>query len=111
MPSRQRWQRPHPACTSTVTRSPISNSSTEGPSFTTVPMYSWPGVKLRLKGEPPSTIAGSPCLMISMSVAHTAIASIRTSTSALAGSGTGFSTRCSSSGLPSTHAFIVLGTG
>ena len=43
MPSRQRGQRPQPAWTSTATRSPIANSSTAGPSFTTVPMYSWPG--------------------------------------------------------------------
>ena len=43
MPSRQRWQRPHPAWTSTAMRSPIWNSSTVGPSFTTVPIYSWPG--------------------------------------------------------------------
>src|SRR6266853_677530 len=109
MPSRQRWQRPQPACTSTVMRSPISNSSTVGPSFTTVPMYSWPGVKPLLKGDPPSMIAGSPCLMISMSVAQTAMASMRTSTSARPGSGTGVSTRLSSSGPPSTQAFMVLG--
>ena len=31
MPSRQRWQRPHPAWTSTATRSPTANSSTAGP--------------------------------------------------------------------------------
>ncbi len=111
MPSRQRWQRPHPAWTSTAMRSPIWNSSTVGPSRTTVPIYSWPGVKPRLKGSPPSTIAGSPCLTISMSVAQTAIASTRTSTSAAPGSGTGFSTRVSSSGLPSTQAFIVFGIG
>ncbi len=109
MPSRQRWQRPQPACTSTVMRSPTSNSSTVGPSFTTVPIYSWPGVKPLLKGDPPSMIAGSPCLMISMSVAQTAMASMRTSTSARPGSGTGFSTRVSSSGPPSTQAFMVLG--
>ena len=111
MPSRQRWQRPHPAWTSTAMRSPIWNSSTVGPSLTTVPIYSWPGVKPRLNGSSPSTIAGSPCLMISMSVAQTAIASIRTSTSAGPGSGTGFSTSASSSGLPSTQAFIVFGIG
>ena len=60
MPSRQRWQRPHPAWTSTATRSPIWNSSTVGPSFTTVPIYSWPGVKPLLNGSSPSIIAGSP---------------------------------------------------
>ena len=109
MPSRQRGQRPHPAWISTATRSPTANSSTAGPSFTTVPMYSWPGVKFLLNGEPPSIIAGTPCLMISMSVAQTAIASIRTSTSAGPGSGTGLSTSDSSSGSPSTQAFIVSG--
>ena len=46
-----------------------------------------------------------------MSVAQTAIASTRTSTSARPGSGTGFSTRLSSSGPPSTQAFIVFGIG
>ena len=74
-------------------------------------MYSWPGVKPLLNGSSPSTIAGRPCLMISISVAQTAIASIRTSTSAGPGSGTGFSTSDSSSGSPSTQAFIVFGTG
>src|SRR5262252_3071677 len=54
-------------------------------------------------------MAGSPCLMISMSVAHTAMASMRTSTSARPGSGTGLSTRLSSSGPPNTQAFIVFG--
>src|SRR5258708_5793635 len=111
MPSRQRGQRPHPACTSTVTRSPIWNSSTVGPSFTTVPIYSWPGVKPLLNGSPPSIIAGTPWRMISMSVAHTAIASIRTSTSANPGCGTGFSTSESSSGPPSTQALIRSGIG
>ena len=47
--------------------------------------------------------------MISMSVAQTAMASMRTSTSARPGSGTGFSTSWSSSGPPSTQAFMVLG--
>ena len=41
-------------------RSPISNSSTSGPSAATVPMYSWPGVKFLLKGSPPSMLAGDP---------------------------------------------------
>src|SRR6266852_5552146 len=41
----------------------------------------------------------------------TANASIRTSTSAGPGSGTGFSARESSSGLPRTQAFIVGGMG
>src|ERR1041384_2873845 len=49
--------------------------------------------------------------MISMSVAQTAIASTRTRTSAGPGSGTGFSTSESSSGPPSTQAFIVGGSG
>src|SRR5436190_22840624 len=74
-------------------------------------MYSWPGVKPRLNGRPPSIIAGTPCRMISMSVAHTAIASTRTSTSAGPGSGTGFSTSDNSSGPPSTQAFILSGIG
>ena len=44
-----------------------------------------------------------------MSVAHTAMASMRTSTSARPGSGTGFSTMRQLSGSPSTQAFIVCG--
>ena len=36
------------------------NSSTVGPSFTTVPIYSWPGVKPLLNGNSPSIIAGRP---------------------------------------------------
>ena len=111
MPSRQRGQRPHPAWISTATRSPTANSSTVGPSFTTVPMYSWPGVKPLLNGRPPSIIAGTPCLMTSISVAQTAIASIRTRTSARPGSGTGFSTSDNCSGSPRTQAFIVSGIG
>src|ERR1035437_5091598 len=47
--------------------------------------------------------------MTSRSVAHTAIASMRTSTSAAPGRGTGFSTSLSSPGLPSTQAFIFSG--
>src|SRR5487761_1685123 len=74
-------------------------------------MYSWPMVKFRLNGESPSTIAGRPRCMISMSVAQTAIASMRTRTSALPGSGTFFSTSFSSSGPPSTQAFMVSGIG
>ncbi len=109
MPSRQRSQRPQPAWTSTVTRSPILYSSTAGPSFTTVPMYSWPKVKFLLNGRPPPTEAGMPWLTISRSVAHTAQASIRTSTSADWGSGTGFTTCLTSSGPPSTQAFMVAG--
>src|SRR5204862_1077784 len=81
------------------------------PSLTIVPIYSWPGVKPRLNGSSPSIIAGTPWRMISMSVAHTAIASIRTSTSARPGSGTGFSMSDSSSGPPSTHAFMRSGMG
>src|ERR1700733_8357370 len=111
MPWRQRGQRPQPAWISTATRSPTANSSTVGPSFTTVPMYSWPGVKPLLNGSPPSIIAGTPCLMTSISVAQTAIASIRTRTSAEPGSGTGFSTSDNCSGSPSTQAFIVSGIG
>src|SRR5579885_1614426 len=91
MPWRQRAQRPQPAWTSTVTRSPTAYSSTAGPSLTTVPIYSWPIVKFLLNGNPPSTIAGRPCAMISRSVAQIATASIRTSTSAAPGCGTGFS--------------------
>jgi len=41
-------------------RSPIPYSSTSGPSATTVPMYSWPGVKFLLKGRPPKMLAGEP---------------------------------------------------
>src|SRR5438094_1379513 len=74
-------------------------------------MYSWPGVKPRLNGSPPSIIAGTPWRMISMSVAQTAIASTRTSTSAGPGCGTGFSMRASSAGLASTQAFIRWGIG
>ena len=111
MPSRQRAQRPQPACTSTVTRSPTWNSSTAGPSLTTVPMYSWPGVKPLWNGKSPSIIAGMPWRRISISVAHTAIASIRSRTSAGPGAGTGLSTSDSSSGPPNTQAFIVSGIG
>src|SRR5207302_1838496 len=74
-----------------------------------VPIYSWPGVKPRLNGGPPSIIAGTPWRMISMSVAQTAIASTRTSTSAGPGCGTGFSISESSSGPTSTQAFIRSG--
>src|SRR5215471_8744100 len=49
--------------------------------------------------------------MISRSVAQIATASMRTRTSARLGTGVGFSRRLSSSGLPSTHAFIWSGTG
>src|SRR5947207_13761522 len=49
--------------------------------------------------------------MISISVAQTAIASTRTRTSAGPGSGTGFSMSDSSSGPPSTHAFMRSGMG
>jgi hypothetical protein len=84
-------------------------SSTAGPSFTTVPIYSWPKVKFLLNGRPPPTEAGTPWLTISRSVAQTAQASMRTSTSADLGSGTGFSTSFTSSGLPSTQAFILAG--
>src|SRR3954453_11419694 len=73
-------------------------------------MYSWPIVKFLLNGNSPSTIAGQPCFIISISVAQTAIASTRSSPSAGPGSGTGFSTSDNSSGPPRTHAFIVLGT-
>ena len=72
-------------------------------------MYSWPGVKFLLNGIPPCISAGSPWLMTSRSVPHTATASTRTSTSATPGCGTGFSVRASSSGPPSTHACIFSG--
>ena len=55
--------------------------------------------------------AGGPCQMISRSVAQIATASIRTSTSARSGTGTGFSVSFSSPGSPSTHALILSGTG
>ena len=48
--------------------------------------------------------------MISRSVAQIATASIRTSTSATPGDGTGFSTGLSSSGSPRTQALMVSGT-
>ena len=60
MPMRQRLHWPQPAWISTVTRSPMANSSTPGPSAATVPMYSWPGVQFLLKGRPPCTSAGGP---------------------------------------------------
>ena len=109
-PSRQRGHRQQPAWISTVTRSPGLNSSTFGPSFTTVPIYSCPEVKFLLNSSPPLMIAGSPWLMISKSVAQTAMTSILTSTSALPGSGTGFSVRITSSGSPRTQAFIFSGS-
>src|SRR5689334_6355417 len=49
--------------------------------------------------------------MISRSVAQIATASMRTSTSARFGTGTGLSTSLSSPGSPSTHARMVSGTG
>src|SRR5712672_2324850 len=49
--------------------------------------------------------------MISRSVAQIATASMRTRTSARPGTGVGLSRSRSSSGLPSTHAFICSGTG
>src|SRR5207244_2848076 len=51
---------PQPAWISTVTRWPIRYSSTAGPSATTVPMYSCPGVKFLLCGMPPRISAGGP---------------------------------------------------
>src|ERR1700692_4812688 len=58
MPWRHRCHWPPPAWISTLTRSPISNSSTSGPRAATVPIYSWPGVKFLLKGTPPPMLAG-----------------------------------------------------
>ena len=60
MPARQRLHWPQPAWISTVTRWPIGISSTPGPSATTVPIYSWPGVKFLLNGLPPWIMAGEP---------------------------------------------------
>ncbi len=57
MPWRHRLHWPQPAWISTLTRSPILNSSTSGPSAATVPIYSWPGVKFLLKGRPPPMLA------------------------------------------------------
>src|SRR6185436_9374050 len=111
MPARQRLHWPQPAWISTVTRWPILYSSTPGPSAATVPMYSWPGVKFLLNGMPPWIEAGGPCQMISRSVAQIATASMRTSTSARFGAGTGFSVSFNSPGSPSTQARIVSGTG
>src|SRR6266516_661156 len=111
MPSRQRLHWPQPAWISTATRSPMRRSSTPGPSATTVPMYSCPGVKFLLNGRPPWIIAGVPCAITSRSVAQIATASMRTRTSARRGTGTGFSPSASSPGSPSTHAFMVSGIG
>src|SRR5215213_3379482 len=55
--------------------------------------------------------AGGPCQMISRSVAQIATASMRTSTSARFGTGTGLVVSLSSPGSPSTHARMVSGTG
>src|SRR5216684_4244539 len=49
--------------------------------------------------------------MFSRSVAQIATASMRTSTSAFFGTGTGLSVSASSPGSPSTHAFMVSGMG
>src|SRR5713101_3479531 len=76
-----------------------------------VPIYSCPGVKFLLKGRPPWMLAGEPEWMISRSVAQIATASIRTRTSARAGTGVGLSRRKSWSGSPKTQAFIWSGTG
>ena len=102
---------PHPAWISTLTRSPMLNSSTSGPSAATVPIYSWPGVKFLLKGRSPPMLAGDPLWTISRSVAQIATASMRTRTSARPGNGVGLSRRKSSSGSPRTQAFISRGTG
>ena len=110
MPARHRSQRPQPKCTSTATRSPIANSSTPGPSLTTVPTYSWPGVKFLLNGSPPWINAGGPLVMIRMSPSQKAMASMRTSTSAGPGCGTGLSVSLSWPGSSRTQAFIVEGT-
>src|SRR5829696_7768525 len=110
MPARQRLHWPQPAWISTVTRCPIRYSSTPGPSAATVPMYSWPGVKFLLNGRPPWIEAGGPCQMISRSVAQIATASMRRSTSARLGTGTGLVVSFSSPGSPSTHARMLSGT-
>src|SRR5262245_48909187 len=111
MPMRQRLHWPQPAWISTVTRWPTLYSSTPGPSAATVPIYSWPGVQFLLNGMPPWIEAGGPCQMISRSVAQIATASMRTSTSARFGAGTGLSVSFSSPGSPSTQARMVSGTG
>src|SRR3989442_5071499 len=49
--------------------------------------------------------------MFSRSVAQIATASMRTSTSAFFGTGTGLSVSASAPGSPSTHAFMVSGMG
>jgi len=64
-----------------------------------------------LNGMPPWIEAGGPCQMISRSVAQIATASMRTSTSARLGTGTGLSVNFSSPGSPSTQAFMLSGTG
>ena len=111
MPWRHRLHWPQPAWISTLTRSPILNSSTSGPSAAIVPIYSCPGVKFLLKGKPPRILAGDPLWMISRSVAQIATASMRTKTSARLGTGVGLSCRKSSSGPPRTQAFIRSGMG
>src|SRR5262245_40947153 len=110
MPMRQRLHCAQPAWISTVTRSPMANSSTPGPSAAMVPMYSWPGVQFLLNGKPPCTSAGGPVAITSRSVAQIATASMRTNTSAARGTGTGFSMSASSPGSPNTQARIVAGT-
>ena len=62
-----------------------------GPRATIVPMYSWPGVKFLLNGGSPPMSAGGPWQITSRSVAQMAVASMRTSTSATPGLGTGLS--------------------
>ena len=87
------------------------NSSTDGPNATTVPIYSCPGVKFLLNGNPPSIKAGGPRLITSRSVAQIATASIFTNTSDLFGISTILSTKDNSPGLPKTQAFIFSGIG
>ena len=109
---RQRLHWPQPAWISTVTRSPMANSSTPGPSAATVPMYSWPGVQFLLNGRPPWISAGGPCAMTSRSVAQIATASMRTSTSARARHRHRLlGEDAARPGSPSTQARILSGTG
>jgi hypothetical protein len=70
------------------------------------------GGEAPVEGQPAIDHRRQPCLMISMSVAQTAIASTRIKTSAAPGrgTGTGYSTSASSSGLRA-QAFIAFGIG
>src|SRR5262249_42546277 len=77
----------------------------------TGPVYWCPGGKSLLNGWPTWISGGGSLWMLSRSVAQIATASMRRSTSACLGTGTGFCVSASSPGLPSTHAFMRSGIG